>query len=121
MLIPEEATKINNITNEMVENCPSFDEVIGDFYKFCNGCVMVAYNAGFDKGFIDYYAEKCRYKFTNKVIDAMMVAKDQLKGLKSYKLKTVLEKLGIVNEGAHRAVHDAIATAKAFIVLSSKL
>lgn len=121
ILIPEEATKVNNITNEMVANSPCFEEVVGDFYKFCEGCVLVAYNAGFDKGFIDYYGEKCRYKFGHKVVDAMIVAKEQLKGLKNYKLKTVLEKLQIVNEGAHRAVHDAIATAKAFIVLAEKL
>ena len=117
--IPLEATKVNHIDDEMVADCPSFEDVVGDFYKFCEGSVMVAYNAGFDKSFIDFYAEKCFYKFNNKVVDAMIVAQNKLKGLKNYKLKTVLEKLGIVNEDAHRAVHDAIATAKAFVAMEN--
>ena len=102
----------------MVENCPSFKDVCGDFYKFAHGSVLVAYNAEFDKGFIDFHAGKLLYKFDNDVIDAMAVAKMMFKGLANYKLVTVLNKMGIVNEGAHRAVHDAIATAKAFLVLS---
>lgn len=116
--IPEETIKVHGITDKMVENCPSFKDVCGDFYKFAHGSVLVAYNAEFDKGFIDFHAGKLLYKFDNDVIDAMAVAKMMFKGLANYKLVTVLNKMGIVNEGAHRAVHDAIATAKAFLVLS---
>lgn len=116
--IPPDATKVNHIDDEMVKNCPTYEEVVGDFYKFCDGSIMVAYNANFDKSFVDIYSEKLFYKFNNKVVDAMIVAQNKIKGLKNYKLKTVLEKLEITNEGAHRAVHDAIATAKAFIVMT---
>ena len=118
--IPAEATKVNHIDDEMVKDSPTYEDVVSDFFKFCSGCVMVAYNAGFDKSFIDFHSEKLFYKFSNKVVDAMIVAQNKLKGLKNYKLKTVLEKLGIINEGAHRAVHDAIATAKAFIEMSKE-
>lgn len=116
--IPLEATKVNHIDDEMVKDSPTYDMVVADFYKFCDGSIMVAYNASFDKSFIDFHSEKLFYKFNNKVVDAMIVAQNKLKGLKNYKLKTVLERLGITNEGAHRAVHDAIATAKAFIAMS---
>ena len=47
----------------------------------------------------------------------MVLARTKLRGLKNYKLKTVVEKLNVPLENAHRAVNDAIATAEAFIKL----
>ena len=47
----------------------------------------------------------------------MIRARSYLRGLKNYKLKTVCEALDISLIGAHRAVNDTVATAKAFIKL----
>jgi DNA polymerase III epsilon subunit-like protein len=48
----------------------------------------------------------------------MVLAKTKLRGLKNYKLKTVVTHLNIPLDNAHRAVHDATATAEAFIKLA---
>ena len=50
-------------------------------------------------------------------MDTIEIAKAKLPGLKNYKLGTIVEKLGVSLENAHRAVHDATATAKVFIKL----
>ncbi len=115
--IPDDATAVNNITNEMVKGAPKIHEVLPDFEKFCENAIMVAYNTGFDSGFIKHNAKKQFLKFDNNYDDAMVWAKNKLKGLKNYKLKTVCESLGVSLVGAHRAVNDTIATAKAFIKL----
>lgn len=115
--IPDDATAVNNITDEMVKGAPKITEALPDFEKFCENSIMVAYNTGFDSGFIKYNAKKQFLKFDNTYDDAMVWAKNKLKGLKNYKLKTVCEYLGVSLVGAHRAVNDTIATAKAFIKL----
>lgn len=115
--IPDEITELTGITEDMVANCYTMKDVLQDFYKFTRNSVLVAYNIGFDYKFL-YLAGKAQgYNFDNKQIDALMLAKQKLKGLKNYKLKTVVTSLNVSLENAHRAVHDAIATAEAFIKL----
>ncbi len=115
--IPDEITNLTGITNEMVENCYSIKEVLQDFYKFTRNSVLVAYNIAFDYKFIHLAGASQGYVFDNKQLDAMVLAKNKLKSIKNYKLKTVATALGVSLEGAHRAVNDAIATAEVFVKL----
>lgn len=115
--IPEDATRVNNITDEDVVDAPTLAQVMPDFYKFCDGCVIVSYVIGFDFGFIDYHGKALGYTFTNQTDDAFVLAKNKLKGLKNYKLVTVAKHLGVSLENAHRAVHDAVATAECMVKL----
>lgn len=114
--IPVEATKVNNITNEMVKNSPNLEDVLDDFYFFSKGCVLVAYNINFDYSFINFYGKQNGLLFDNEQVDALAVARNKL-FLKNYKLSTVVKYLNIELIGAHRAINDTIATAKAFIEL----
>jgi len=115
--ITEETTKIHGITNEMVENAPSIEQALPDFYKFTRGAVLSAYNIAFDYNFLHIAAKRQQYNFNNRQVDTMHLATKHLKGLKNYKLKTVAEHLGISLEHAHRAIHDTTATAEIFIKL----
>ena len=118
--IPEDATKVNGITNEMVEKAPTIEQVLPDFFKFVDGAYLVAYNIDFDYSFINVFGARMGYKFKNKQIDAMAVAKACLHNIKNYTLKSVVKALDIPLENAHRAVNDTIATTKAFIKLGDK-
>ena len=54
--IPEGATKVNGITNEMVKGQPKVKDVLIEFDKFLNSIkypVLVGYNTGFDFDFLD--------------------------------------------------------------------
>ncbi|MDR3334839.1 MAG: 3'-5' exonuclease [Treponema sp.] len=51
--MPEEAGRVNNITDEMLRDQPSLDEVFPDFIRFIKNTVLVAHNAPFDCGFIN--------------------------------------------------------------------
>ena len=46
--ISELITKITGIDDELVKDAPKIEEVMPDFYKFCEGAVLVAYNIAFD-------------------------------------------------------------------------
>ena len=117
-LIPLEATKINRITNEMVSNCYTIEQILGDFYLFCKDCQMVGYNSiAFDSQFLLTAAKKVGLDFSNGQLDVFMMAKEKLKGLRNYKLGTVAKYLEVNLVDAHRALNDVIATAEVFMKL----
>lgn len=115
--IPDQITRLTGISNEMVENCPTIKDVLQDFYKFTRNSILVAYNIGFDYKFIYLAGIAQGFNFDNKQLDALALAKNKIKGIKNYKLKTVATALNVSLEGAHRAVNDAIATAEVFTKL----
>lgn len=119
--IPEEITKLTNITNDMVKDAYTIDKVIPDFYKFCYGCVIIAYNIDFDYKFLNFQATKLGYKFNNRQIDAMYLARLNVAGAKNFKLSSICAKLGVSLEGAHRAINDTIATAEVVKLISDNV
>lgn len=114
--IPAKITELTSITDAEVKNAPDMSDVIADFYKFSENCVLVAHNAQFDKKFVDKYAKINGYLFANRVMDTIDMAKKSVL-CKNYKLGTLCDYFGISLEGAHRAVNDCLATAKLFIEL----
>ena len=115
--IPREITELTGINDDMVKDAPTINYVLPDFYKFCHGCTMVAHNISFDIGFIHAISKKLAYNFNNQLIDTIEMARAKLPGLKNYKLGTVVDRLNIILDNAHRAINDATATAKVFIKL----
>ena len=104
----------------MVADAPTINYILPDFYKFCYGATLVAQNIAFDISFIHNISKKLSYNFDHQLMDTMQMARTKLPGLKNYKLGTVTDVLGVSLENAHRAVHDATATAKVFIKLMQK-
>lgn len=115
--IPEEITRLTTITNDMVKDAPNGNQAITDFYKFCEGSVLVGYNVSFDLGFIQNTAKKAKLYFSNESIDAMDVVRKKMY-LSRYKLINVVDALGLTLKNAHRAIADAIATAEVFLKLN---
>lgn len=118
MPVPNEASSVNNIFDDMLENAPKFGEVIADFHKFCYGCTLVAHNASFDTSFLSFNAKKYSYNFDNDIIDTMALAREKLHSAsRGLSLKSLCKKFKIKNENAHRALSDAIATAELYKIL----
>ncbi len=115
--IPDDASKVNNIFDKDVEGCPTIEKVLPDFFKFCDGSIMVSYVIDFDFNFISHYGKLYGYTFTNETFDAFVLAKQRVKGVKNYKLVTIAKELGVELENAHRAVFDAVATAEVMLTL----
>lgn len=114
--LSEEIIKLTGITEEMIASAPDYDKVMPDFFKFCDGCILVGHNvAGFDYKFVDYYCAKLGYMFERKLIDTLPLAQEVL-FLSNYKLNTVADRFGITFNH-HRATDDAYVTAKIFLEL----
>ncbi|MDR2267519.1 MAG: 3'-5' exoribonuclease [Christensenellaceae bacterium] len=116
--IPPAITELTGITENDVRTAPEWREIVGDFFKFTKDVTLAAHNAKFDMLFLRHFSESIGYAFNNDVIDTLALAQSKL-NLSNYKLGTILKHLGIHNPAAHRAIHDAISTAKMLIRLAS--
>ncbi len=113
--LPPEIVELTGITDDMLKGAPDISDVIADFFKFTEGCALVAHNAQFDCRFIRYYGEKEGYLFEQRQLDTLALSQELLR-LKNYKLNTVAEHYGFTFNH-HRAFDDAFVTAKIFIEL----
>ena len=117
-LIPYKATEIHGITDEMVAGCPPIEAVMPDFYKFVEDTIIVAHNLPFDLSFIAAKGKPLNIYFDHEKLDTLQVARKVLTKLTRHNLPYLSEYFNIVHESKHRAVDDAVATAKLLLKLS---
>ncbi len=119
--IPQRVVEVTNITDEMVKDAPTIEEVLPKALEFIGDSVLVAHNADFDIGFLKYNAGELGLKLGNTYIDTLRLAKDLFPEYKKYKLGIIAENLGIKVEVAHRALDDVDTTVKVFNVMLDML
>lgn len=122
--IPEEATRIHHITNEMVASAPSFAVVAKQFLEFCSGdVVLIAHNNdSFDKPILE--AEFARTDLTLpswSYLDSLKWARKYRPDLPRHSLQHLREVFGIEANNAHRALDDVIILHKVFSLLVGDL
>ena len=119
--IPSKVIEVTHITDEMVKDAPTIEEVFPKILKFIGDSVLVAHNADFDIGFLKHNAAELGYKLENTYIDTLRLAKDLFPEYKKYKLGLIAENLGIKVEVAHRALDDVDTTVKVFRIMLDML
>jgi len=102
--MPEEAGRVNNISDEMLRGKPSLDEALPDFLSFIGKTVLAAHNAPFDCGFIN---AKLKTPLPNPIADTLVFSREVFRGLPSYSLQNLAAALRIPVRDAHRAEDDA--------------
>jgi len=120
--IPPMITQITGITAEMVADAPRIEEVVPGLLEFLEGAIIVAHNAPFDVGFLNYELKRLRGKLLGEgAIDTLPLARALAPGLPNYKLGTVAEALGAPVAACHRALADAQAAGHVFVTLAGRL
>lgn len=112
--IPPSITGITGINNEMVASARKREQVLPDFLDFCEEDVLIGHNVIFDYSFVKLSAQTLGRDFEKKGIDTLKIAKAVHKELPSKSLGVLCEHYQINNSAAHRAYHDALATAKLY-------
>lgn len=116
--LPEEIVKLTGISNEDLKNEPNIKQVLCDLHKFCKDCELVGHNVSFDLGFLNYYGAQYNICFKKAYADTLAMSRQLLKNkLVNYRLATVAEHFKLKFNG-HRALNDAMVTAKIFLKLS---
>lgn len=111
MPISSMITRLTWISNEMVADQPSIDEVLPWFLSFLWDGIFVAHNASFDRGFLEHNAWfHCGHEWTNRTLCTRKLANRVLPHLKSKSLWSLCDYFGVTNVQAHRAMADVQAT-----------
>lgn len=111
--ISAEASRVNNITNSMIENAPKEKEVYEQLNEFISDvlkgdAVICAHNASFDMSFLKNTLERLGYTGNIKYIDTLSISRNILKNkVINHKQNTIASYFNIINNNSHRAVSDA--------------
>lgn len=120
-IIPKKISELTHITQDMVDNAPTIEDVLPKFLEFTKDAVMVAHNSAFDMGFIRRDAKKYMgIDYKPPIIDTLQMARDLYPDLKGYNLDRLNKIFKLSLENHHRAIDDAQSTAKLFIMFLEK-
>lgn len=123
--ISEKITEITSITDEMVSDAKTIDQILPEFLEFSKGSILVAHNAKFDVGMIYAKCKKHNIPFEEfPVIDTLNLFR-VLAGYsgetKKFNLKVLSKYYKIKQEQHHRANDDTRVTALCFISMLNDL
>jgi DNA polymerase III epsilon subunit family exonuclease len=110
--IPPAICAITNITNAMVKDAPTFDDVADQVVAALAGRVFVAHNARFDWGFVSAEVRRARdLAIDGAQLCTVRLARRLVKGVRSCALDNLTQHFGFENPARHRAAGDALVTA----------
>ena len=112
-----EGIPIHGITEDMVRGQPNIDVVLPAFHEFCEDTVLSAHNAAIDMRFLQLKEERTGIRFTQPVLDTLLLSAVVHPNQESHKLDVILERLGITIGARHNALEDALATGEVFLKL----
>ncbi|MEK5209408.1 3'-5' exonuclease [Psychrobacillus sp. FSL H8-0510] len=113
--------ELTGITNEMLVGKPLESEVLPGFYEWMEGLPFVAHNAMFDwDRFLKPSLQKLGIASSQLVVCTKVVANAYLE-LANGKLSTLCGYYDVEIENHHRAIDDAVALAKAFLLMKEEL
>ena len=123
MPIPAKITEITSITDEMVSEALTIEDVLPKFIDFIGDAILVAQNASFDVGHI--YANMDRLNIPRKefaVIDTMQLARNFYSNdLKTFNLKSLARYFKVQQEHHHLADDDTRVTTEIFLQMLQTL
>jgi len=113
--IPYRIQQLTGISDSMVVGAKTIDLVLPFFLRFCEGCILVGHNVGFDIGFVRENAKRLGLPCSYTTLDTLGMARALLPGHAKYTLDAVAKLLNVSLDNHHRAVDDAECTAGIFM------
>lgn len=111
IMIPKSSIKIHGITDEMVIDAPTIDQVLPEFIDFIGNQPLIGHNLSFDLRFINSYLDK---NINHDLADTMLIARKKLGFLPNHKLITLIEYFELGESQEHRSLSDCIYTYKVY-------
>ncbi|HEX2534987.1 MAG TPA: exonuclease domain-containing protein, partial [Chitinophagaceae bacterium] len=115
--IPKYIQAFTGITNEMVKEAPTFEEIAEPVFTLLQGNIFVAHNVNFDYSFVKNHLDFYGYKLVVRKLCTVRLARQIVPGLPSYSLGNLCQSLDIPLVNRHRAGGDADATVQLFQLL----
>ncbi len=115
--VPAYIQAMTGITNEMVTDAPSFEDMAEQVYSLLHDKVFVAHNVNFDYSFINAHLKSYGFDLNCKKLCTVRLSRKIFPGFPSYSLGNLCHSLGITVNHRHRAGGDTEATVKLFQLL----
>ncbi len=115
--IPKNITYLTGITNAMVANAPTFEDISSKITEITQNAIFVAHNVNFDYSFIKQEFQLLGITFERKKLCTVRLSRKLFPGLPSYSLGNICQHFSITINDRHRANGDAQAT----VILFEKL
>jgi DNA polymerase-3 subunit epsilon len=111
------AAEITGIDDATLKGQPCIAKVLPAFHQFGEDTVLVAHNAAFDMRFLQLKETATGVRFTQPVLDTLLLSALVHPNLEGHGLEAIAERLGINVIGRHTALGDAIVTGQVFLRL----
>jgi DNA polymerase III subunit epsilon len=105
--IPLFITKITGITNSMVINKRSFEEISDELHALLHDAIFVAHNVGFDYGFIKSEFKRVGIDYSADHFCTVQLSRHLYPEFQRHNLDEVISRMGLTCESRHRAFDDA--------------
>jgi len=105
--IPPWIQQLTGITNDEVEDAPSFDAVAPRVRRLLDGCVFVAHNARFDYGFIRQEFARLDDAFEAPCLCTVRLSRALYPRHRRHGLSSLITRFGLRCANRHRALDDA--------------
>ena len=109
--MPSEAEAVHGLSTIFLSDKPRFHERVLELLEFVGDSPLVAHNASFDFGFINWELQSCGHPVicTTRMIDTLTIARTRHPGAK-HSLDALCTRYGI--DRSHRVNHGALLDAK---------
>jgi DNA polymerase III subunit epsilon len=111
------SSRIHGIEAQALAGQPTIGEVLPQFHRFCEDTVLVAHNAAFDMRFLELKEAAAGVRFTQPVLDTLLLSVIVHPSQEGHHLEAVAERLGVSVVGRHTALGDALVTGEIFLRL----
>lgn len=110
-------TELTGITQEMLNDKPSFHDIKNDVLGFINGDLIVGHNTYFDKNFLE---NGVGHELDNEYIDTLQFSRKIYPELKSHRLEDMVNFLSL-SSNEHRALEDCISTKELYDCIKKEM
>jgi DNA polymerase-3 subunit epsilon len=120
--IPTFIENLTGITNRMVSQARSNNEVMAEFFEFIHGHNLVAHNAAFDERFLRAEFKRIKKTFSGGIACSLLASRRIFQEAPNHQLGTLAEYKNLPSDGVyHRALADAEVTAHLWLCLLAEL
>ncbi|WP_299806443.1 PolC-type DNA polymerase III [uncultured Shewanella sp.] len=110
------------ISNAMLADAPSCEEVMIQFAEFIGDYNLVAHNASFDQRFLDAELKRINCDYLGQFACSMLIARRLYQAAPNHKLGSLVSYKNIQHDGVfHRALADSEMTASLWLAMLEDL
>jgi DNA polymerase-3 subunit epsilon len=105
--IPPFIQSLTGITDDMVRDAPTFESLAPELFARLDGCLFVAHNASFDRGFLRGEFQRAGLAFNPDVLCTVKLSRALWPHEKRHGLDALIERHALEPLARHRALADA--------------